>query len=154
MCENCSQPGKRLCLPAQRDTLHSLHWALWEFHIKSPACCRSTATRPLGWVGPSVFYGRYLLQLTLNDQPYVVAGSAGEVFGGTRVQARVTALGGGDGQSSIGQGACVSAGYHGPPLLVPSHLRLGLPVGLALQADRPAQHHRVLHPGDIQHWGH
>lgn len=83
-----------------------------------------------------------------------MAGSAGEVFGSTRVKARVTPLGRRDGQGSVGKDVRVSAVYHRPPLLVPSDLRLGLPVGHALQTDRLAQYCGVLHPRHAQHGGH
>jgi len=92
--------------------------------------------------------------LTLNPEPHVVAGPAGQVPGGTRVNARVAALARADGQGAVGEDAQVSAVQERPPVSVPRDLRLGLPVGHALQADRLAQHRHVLHPRYAQHRRH
>jgi len=92
--------------------------------------------------------------LTLNDQPHVMAGSAGEVFGSTCVQACVTALGRSNCQGSVGKDLDMSAVDHGPPLLVPGHFRLGLPVRHTLQTDWLAEHCRVLDTRHTQHRWH
>lgn len=69
-----------------------------------------------------------------------MAGSAGQIFGRTGVQARITPLGRRDRQGPIGKNSDVSAFNHRPPLLKPSDFWLRLPVSRTLQADGLAQH--------------
>lgn len=81
-----------------------------------------------------------------------MAGSAGKIFGSTRVQACVTALGGCNCQSSIGKDVYMSTVDHRPPLFVPINFRLGLAISYTVQADWLAQHSSVLHTRHTQHW--
>lgn len=69
----------------------------------------------------------------MKDQSQVLTGSAGEVFGRARVQTGVAALRGRYGQGSVRKDVHVSALRHWPPLPVPRHLGLRLPVGPAVQ---------------------